>query len=93
MSTQENRDVPNKRIWLRSTRFQRQKFIDLAREINRINDRNNRRQDVNADTLNRITQIGVQQVTNTPFETDFYNGIQFDKVDLLPWEFPGSPFP
>lgn len=77
--------LATKKIWLRSTHFQRQKFIDLSREINRIIDRNRRQvTDVNADTLNRITQIGAQEVTNTPFENDFYNGVQFDQVNLLP---------
>jgi hypothetical protein len=84
--------LATKRIWLSSTRFQRQKFIDLA---NKINDLNNRRQiaDVNANTIKRINQINFQEVTNTSFENDFYNGAQaqFDTVDIL--EFPGSPFP
>lgn len=86
--------IATKRIWNRSTRFQRQKFIDSAHEINRINDRNRRRiTDVNADTLNRISQINVQNA-GTPFEKDFYNGVQFDQVDLfLPWEFPELAFP
>ncbi|PKY53154.1 hypothetical protein RhiirA4_471204 [Rhizophagus irregularis] len=88
--------MATKRIWHRSTRSQRQIFIDSAHEINRINDRNRRRimdVNVNADTLNRISQINIQQV-DTTFEKDIYNGVQFDQVDLfLPWEFPESAFP
>ncbi|RIA83440.1 hypothetical protein C1645_880498 [Glomus cerebriforme] len=78
------------RIWIRSTRSQRQTFVNMALAINRFN--RNRRQITNVidntDTLYRIAQINVQQDTNTPFERDFFNGVTFQTNNPEDWLLP-----
>ena len=60
------------RIWrLICTSYQRQQFERLANNANIINQ--NIRQVID-DTLGRISQINVQQVTNNPLFDNFYNG-------------------
>src|SRR5581483_7443375 len=51
-----------------STPSQRNRFINIANNLNRIN---------NNDTLNQIARLTTPQVTNDPFENDFFNGTSF----------------
>ncbi|GBB86871.1 hypothetical protein RclHR1_01330025 [Rhizophagus clarus] len=66
-----------KLIWnLKLSISQRNQFITLANDANDINDRvlfiNN------TDTINRIIQIDSSQETNSPFESNFFNGSKFN---------------
>ncbi|CAG8683415.1 4680_t:CDS:1 [Funneliformis mosseae] len=73
-------DLATKRIWNhRLSTFQRYQFITLANSVNNINRRrlSQIRMTNNVDTLNRISQIALQQATNSTFETNFFNGVNF----------------
>ena len=59
------------------TPFQRDQFTTLADSANDINQNMAR---VNDENLNRIIQIG-HQVTNNPFENNFFNGTDFQDDD------------
>src|SRR3954451_21051898 len=73
-------NLATNRIWrLRCTRFQRQQFTSLANDSNSIN-QNLRR--VIDDTLNRIAQMNIPQVSNNSLENNFYNGTKF--IEILP---------
>jgi hypothetical protein len=47
-----------------------------------VNNANNTNQQVNNETIKRITQLVIPQITNIPQENAFYNGTEFhDKND------------
>ena len=67
-------------IWnLHSTSLQRIRFKRLANNANNIiqNHTSRFRSINNADTLRRIARINTPQITNIPFERDFFGGTNF----------------
>jgi hypothetical protein len=64
-------------IWnLRSTFFQRSQFINLANGANSIN-QNRVSRIVNAETLYRISQITIPQITSDLFANNLFGGTSF----------------
>lgn len=47
----------------------------------------------NADTIDRIARIIVPQITNNPFENDFFNGTRFQENNTLILSADWSSFP
>ncbi|CAB4420304.1 unnamed protein product [Rhizophagus irregularis] len=68
--------VATSKIWsLRTSRSQRQQFINLANDANNINQ--NMMTENNAN-INRISQINNSQKVKNQFEDNFFNGTKFD---------------
>ncbi|GBB87510.1 hypothetical protein RclHR1_00140014 [Rhizophagus clarus] len=68
-------NLATNKIWnLKTTRSQRQQFVNLANNANNINHNMMRHN----ETLNRIAQINVPQVTNNQFGDNFFNGTNFN---------------
>src|SRR5439155_1200631 len=73
-------------IWnLRSTSSQRNRFINLANNANNINQSRVSRGRLinNNNTLVRIARIAMPQITNNPFENNFFNGTNFQDDNSL----------
>ena len=83
-------DLATNYIWSsRLTPFQKNQFINLAKDANSANDINQdreisriRRINVNnTETIDRIARIATPQVTDNPFENNFFNGTSFHGSD------------
>ncbi|CAB4483419.1 hypothetical protein RhiirA5_423844 [Rhizophagus irregularis] len=69
-------NLATSKIWsLRTSRSQRQQFINLANDANNINQ--NMMTENNAN-INRISQINNSQKVKNQFEDNFFNGTKFD---------------
>ena len=74
-SNQNKEDIINaatEYFWNSSTPSQRNKFVKLARNANRIITFRN-----NEDTINRISRITTPQITNNALVNNFYGGTSF----------------